>query len=321
MSRSRAATAVKAPPPQPSAGSGQFVVINGQRVALSNLNKVLYPDVGFTKAQVIEYYARIAPIILPHLKDRPLTLKRYPNGIAGEFFYEKTCPSHRPQWVNTGDVPSDVKGLIRYCLVNGAATLVWVANLASLELHTLLARMPDIKRPTFMVFDHDPGPGADMLDCIRVALRFRQLLHDLGFQSFAKTSGGKGLHLYVPLNTPVTFDQTKTLSREFARIMERDDPKRITSNMRKSLRAGRVFVDWSQNDEHKTTVCAYSLRARERPTVSMPVTWGELEHAARRRRPESLVFEADAALKRAESHGDLFAPVLRLRQKLPKLNF
>jgi bifunctional non-homologous end joining protein LigD len=206
---------------------------------------------------------------------------------------------------------------IDFCVANDAATLAWIANLASLELHTLLSKSPDLDRPTFMVFDHDPGPGADLLDCIRVAKRFRDLLARLGLQSFAKTSGGKGLHLYVPLNTPVTFDDTKLFSRTVAQILEKQDPKHITTNMSKAVRDNKVFVDWSQNDRHKTTACAYTLRARPRPTVSTPVTWDELDRALRRGDPSALHFEAPDVLRRVKKLGDLFAPVLRLRQKLP----
>jgi bifunctional non-homologous end joining protein LigD len=280
---------------------------------------VLYPDAGFTKTDVVRYYLDIAPALLPHLKDRPLTLKRYPNGVAQPFFYEKMCPAHRPDWVATTRMDTTSRP-IDFCVVDSAATLAWVANLASLELHTLLSRGKGLERPTFMVFDHDPGDGAGLLDCARVALRFRDLLAQLGLRSFAKTSGGKGLHLYVPLNSAVRFDDTKLFSRTIAQILEKEDPKRITTVMRKDLRAGKVFVDWSQNDRHKTTACAYSLRARPRPTVSTPVEWDEVERAVRKGDASSLTFEAADAVGRVQRHGDLFAPVLKLRQKLPGLN-
>jgi bifunctional non-homologous end joining protein LigD len=234
------------------------------------------------------------------------------------FFYEKMCPSHRPEWVATTRMQTTERD-IDFCMVEDAATLVWVANLASLELHTLLSRATDLDRPTFMVFDHDPGEGADMLDCIRVALRFRDILEQLGLQALAKTSGGKGLHLYVPLNTPVTFDDTKVFSRAVAQVLEKEDPSRITTNMRKELRKGKVFVDWSQNDRHKTTVCAYSLRARSRPTVSTPVEWAELERALKKKDTSSLVFETADVLKRVKKKGDLFQPVLKVKQKLPRM--
>jgi bifunctional non-homologous end joining protein LigD len=293
--------------------------IGKRTVPLSNFDKILYPAASFTKGDVVDYYLKIAPILLRHLKDRPLTLKRYPNGVDREFFYEKMCPSHRPSWVATTRVKTTNRQ-IDFCLVEDAATLVWVANLASLELHTLLSRAPDMQRPTFMVFDHDPGEGAGMLDCIRVASRFRHMLQQLGLQSFPKTSGGKGLHLYVPLNTPVTFDQTKIFSRAVAQLLEKEDPTHVTSNMRKDLRKGKIFVDWSQNDRHKTTVCAYSLRARPRPTVSTPVEWEELDRAVRKGDASSLSFETDELLKRVRKRGDLFEPVLRLKQKLPGID-
>jgi bifunctional non-homologous end joining protein LigD len=289
--------------------------VGQRRVKVSNLGKVLYPS-GFTKGDSIDYYRRIAPIILKHLRGRPLTLKRYPNGVAAGFFYEKNCPVHKPDWVPTVKV-SGSKGITNYCLIDNAATLVWVANLASLELHTLLSRVDDLDRPTMMVFDLDPGPPAGILDCLPIAFRLRDMLEHLGLQSFAKTSGGKGFHIYIPLNTPVTFDQTKHFAHAIAETLERDDPRHVLSLMRKDLRKGKIFVDWSQNDDHKTTVCAYSLRARERPTVSTPITWEEAEAAARSRNASKLSFETEAVLDRIERLGDLFAPILRLRQKLP----
>jgi bifunctional non-homologous end joining protein LigD len=287
-------------------------------VNVSNPNKVLYPEAAFTKNDVVQYYLGVALVLLPHLKHRPLTLKRYPNGVDQPYFYEKMCPSHRPEWVATTRMTTTERD-IDFCMVEDAATLVWVANLASLELHTLLSRATDLDRPTFMVFDHDPGEGADMLDCIRVALRFRDILEQLGLKAFAKTSGGKGLHLYVPLNTTVTFDDTKVFSRAIAQVLEKEDPSRITTNMRKELRKGKVFVDWSQNDRHKTTVCAYSLRARSRPTVSTPVEWTEFERALKKKDAATLVFETADVIKRVKKKGDLFEPVLKVKQKLPRM--
>ncbi len=304
---------------RPEAPKGPIEVA-GRQLKLSNLDKVLYPREGFTKGQVIEYYARIADVLLPHLRGRPLTLKRYPDGVDAEFFYEKMCPSHRPEWVSTTKIASTggKRPFVQYCLVEDLPTLIWVANLASLELHTLLSREDDVSCPTTMVFDLDPGPGMNLIDCIAVARRFREMLHSLGLESCPKTSGGKGLHLYVPLNTRVTFDETKHLARAMAQMLEKEDPQRITSKMRKDHRHGRIFVDWSQNDDHKTTVCAYSLRARERPTVSTPVTWDELETAYRRKDSDRLVFTCDDVLKRVEKLGDIFEPVLKLKQKLPR---
>ena len=295
--------------------------IGRREVGLSNPNKVLYPDAGFTKAGVVDYYVRIAPVLLPHLKSRAVTLKRYPNGADGMFFYEKNCPTHRPEWVPTVTVASRRReGGVHYCLINDAASLAWVANLASLELHTSLARSKDVTRPTMMVFDFDPGPPAGMLQCIKVAARMRDLLERLGLQSFPKTSGGKGLHLYVPLNTPrVNFDRTKAFAHALAMLLEREDPGLITSVMAKAERPGKVFIDWSQNDQHKTTVSVYSLRARERPTVSTPVTWDELETAVRKGDASSLVFEAARVLRRVQQRGDLFASVQTLKQRLPDL--
>ncbi|MEZ0268478.1 MAG: non-homologous end-joining DNA ligase [Phycisphaerae bacterium] len=287
-------------------------------VPVTNLPKVLYPEAGFTKGEVLSYYQAIAPVMLPHLKGRPVTLKRYPNGVDQPFFYEKACPSHRPKWVKVAEVETTNR-TIPFCVVDSAATLVWVANLAALELHTLLSKAPRLERPTMMVFDHDPGPGVSVIDCARVAIEFREMLGKLGLESFVKTSGGKGLHLYVPLNTAVTFDQTKTFSRAIAQLLEKRDPARVTTNMRKDLRGGRVFVDWSQNDTHKTTACAYTLRARGRPTVSTPVTWAEVERAVKKKDEGMLTFEAGAVMKRVQKVGDLFEEVLAVKQKLPGL--
>src|SRR5437016_1511561 len=295
------------------------LVVEGKRLAVSNLNKVLYPKVGFTKGQVIDYYIRIAPILLPHLEDRPLTMKRYPNGVAKEFFYEKNCPTHRPTWVKTAKVWSEGNNrMMEYCLAQDLPTLVWAANLADLELHTSLARKKDVARPTMMVFDLDPGAPADIVQCCQVGLWLRDLLGKMKLKSFAKTSGSKGLQVYVPLNTAVTYDGTKNLSRALAQHLEHEHPDRVTSNMSKAVRKGKVFVDWSQNDEHKTTVCVYSLRAKEEPTVSTPVTWNEVESCLKKKKPVLLKFRSDQVLARVEKLGDLFEPVEKLKQKLPK---
>src|SRR5246500_5799207 len=295
------------------------LVVEGKKLPVSNLDKVLYPKVGFTKGQVINYYIRIAPVLLPHLKDRPLTMKRYPDGVEGEFFYEKNCPSHRPKWVQTAKVWSEGnQRIMHYCLANDLPTLVWAANLADLELHTSLSRKDDIARPTMMVFDLDPGAPADIVQCGQVGLWLRDLLGKMKLKSFAKTSGSKGLQVYVPLNTSVTYDQTKDLSRSLAQYLEREHGDRVTSNMSKAVRKGKVFVDWSQNDEHKTTICVYSLRAKEEPTVSTPVTWDEVETCLKKKRAEFLKFHSDKVLSRVEKMSDLFNPVEKLKQKLPK---
>ncbi len=298
------------------------VEIEGHDLRLSNLQKVLYPQAGFTKAQVIDYYSRVARFMLPHLRARPLTLKRYPGGVDESFFYEKQCPSHHPDWVPTQSVPSEgshrQSKQVDYCMIDSVASLVWVANLASLEMHVLLARADDVQRPTSVVFDLDPGPPAQVQDCARVALELKRLLTGLGLRSFVKTSGGKGLHLYIPLNTPVTYEQTKPFARAVAGIMERRDVL-VTSRMRKDLRGGKVFIDWSQNDPHKTTVCVYSLRARAHPTVSMPLRWDEVEALAENGDVACVTFEAAEAIDRLTRVGDLFAPVLTMEQQLPSL--
>jgi bifunctional non-homologous end joining protein LigD len=296
----------------------KYLTIDDRRIKLTNLGKILYPASDFTKADVIDYYARIGPIMLPYLENRPLTLKRYPNGVDEEFFYEKHCPKYHPQWVETARVQGENKA-INFCMVNDLPSLVWTANLASLELHTSLSLSKEISRPTMMVFDLDPGAPATLLQCVEIALKLRDVLEDLGLKSFPKTSGGKGLHLYVPLNTPVTYDETKSLAHAIARLMEKRHERLVTSNMRKDLRNGKVFVDWSQNDDHKTTVCAYSLRARARPTVSAPLEWKECEKALKSEDASKLVFEAPAMLKRIKRKGDVFEPVAKLKQKLPEI--
>jgi bifunctional non-homologous end joining protein LigD len=293
------------------------VEVEGRRLKLSNLDKVFYPAVGFTKGQVIDYYRRIAPALLPHLRERPLTLKRYPDGVEGQFFYEKQCPSHRPDWIQTVAVQN--KREIHYCLANDLSTLIWLANLADLELHTSLSRAEDIQRPTMMVFDLDPGEPAAILECAQVGLALRDLFRNLGLDCYPKTSGSKGLQVYVPLNTRVTYDDTKPFAHAIAMLMEKQLSDLVVSSMKKSIRGGKVLVDWSQNDDHKTTICVYSLRARERPTVSTPVRWEEVEEAFEAKDAARLVFDAETVLERAEKDGDLFAPVLEQTQSLPSL--
>jgi bifunctional non-homologous end joining protein LigD len=270
----------------------------------------MYPAVGFTKGQVIDYYTRVAPVLLPHLRDRPLTMKRYPDGVEGQFFYEKRRPSHAPEWVRREQV-----GKIEYIVCDELPTLVWLANMADLELHPSLSLVDDIDRPTVMAFDLDPGPPAGIPECCEVAFLLRDALSQIGLECFAKTSGSKGIQVYVPLNVDgVDYDHgTKALSHALARHLEAQHPKLIVSQQRKDLRKGKVLIDWSQNDENKTTVCVYSLRARERPTVSTPLRWEELDD------PDALVFEASDVLERVEEHGDLYAHVVELQQELPDL--
>src|SRR3954463_7257262 len=283
--------------------------VEGKQIPVSNLDKVLYPATGFTKGKVIDYYIRIAPVLLPHLRDRPLTMKRYPNGVDAVFFYEKNCPVHRPKWVKTAKVWSEGNNrMMNYCLAQDLPTLVWAANLADLELHTSLAKKKDVARPTMMVFDLDPGAPANIVQCCQVGIWLRDLLAEAKLKSFAKTSGSKGLQVYVPLNTPVTFDQTKALSRALAEHLEREHPKLVISRMARALREGKIFVDWSQNDEHKTTVNVYSLRAKDQPTVSTPVTWDEVEACLKKKNTTLLVFPSDKVLRRVEKMGDLFEP-------------
>jgi bifunctional non-homologous end joining protein LigD len=300
--------------------SRKAVEIAGRRLSLSNLEKDLYPSYGFTKAHILEYYRRISKFILPHLKDRALTLKRYPEGVDKDFFFEKRCPSHHPAWVKTAEVRKDDRERMTVCLVNDLETLIWVENLASVELHVPLARSGSPETPDSMVFDLDPGEGADILDCARVALILRALLSELGLASCVKTSGRKGLHVYVPLNTKgTTFEETKKFSKAVAVIMQKNYPDLVTAKLAKDHRKARVFINWSQNDSSKTMICVYSLRAREKPVVSFPLVWKELEDLAGQGDPEKLQIMHSEAVSRAEKKGDLFREVATKKQKLPYL--
>jgi bifunctional non-homologous end joining protein LigD len=297
-----------------------IVEIQGKRLKLSNLEKVLYPATGFTKKDVIDYYVRIAPAMLPHLSGRALTRKRYPDGVDAEPFFEKNAPMHKPDWVKTAPIWSGAgRRTVHYILADDLATLVWLANLAALELHPSLALANDIQCPTEMVFDLDPGPPANIVQCCQVAQWLREIFEHFGLESFPKTSGSKGLQIYVPLNTPTTFEATKLFSHALAQLLEQEHPQQVVSDMKRQVRTGKVFVDWSQNDEHKTTIAVYSLRARERPTVSTPVTWEEVERALKKKDAGLLVFEAPQTIARFEKKGDLFRPLLSLKQKLPEL--
>jgi bifunctional non-homologous end joining protein LigD len=298
--------------------SGHTITVSGRQLKITNPDKVLYPEAGFTKGDVIEYYRRIAPVLLPHLKGRALTMKRYPNGVDEQYFYQKESPKHRPEWVTTVPMWSEGNGRdINFTVVNSLPTLLWAANLADLELHTSMARARTGRRPTMMVFDLDPGPPATVVECCEVALLIRERLARDGLRCFPKTSGSKGLQLYAPLNTPVDYEGTKGFAHDLARAIEAEHTDLVVSNMRKELRTGRVLMDWSQNDYLKTTVCVYSLRARSHPTVSTPLSWDEVEQATGHRDPQRLVFDWAAVLERVERLGDLFEPVLKLRQKLP----
>jgi len=296
-------------------GSARSVEIDGRTLKVSNLDKVLYPADGFTKAEVIDYYVRVAPALLPHIADRGVTLRRYPDGVDGGSFFEKRCPSHRPSWIGTFLGPGDRNGTIGYCALDSPAALAWSANMAALEIHAPMARGDDIESPTMCVFDLDPGPGTGVMECAEVALDIRDVLDRLaGLQSFAKTSGSKGLQLYVPLNAPHTHEHCSAFAQAVAQVLERDRPEHVTSTMAKAVRPGRVFIDWSQNSRHKTTVAVYSLRARPEPTASTPVTWDEVDAAAS---GHALSFRAPEVLRRVEELGDLFAPTLTLEQVLP----
>lgn len=294
------------------------VRVDNRTLRLTNLDKVLWPKAGFTKGQMIDYYTRVAPALLPHLRDRPLTLKRYPDGVDGQMFYEKNCPKHRPPWVATARVWSEGNNRdMFYCMVQDLPTMVWVAQLGTIELHTSLSLYKKLSQPRMLVFDLDPGPPATIVECCQVAIWLGEWFEQRGLKAFAKTSGSKGMQLYVPLNTPVDYEQTKRVSKGLAQKLERDRPRQVVHMQRKTLREGKVLIDWSQNDEYKTTVSVYSLRARERPTVSTPVTWDEVHQCLDARDPDLLVFDSTKVLERVERLGDLFEPVLKLKQKLP----
>jgi bifunctional non-homologous end joining protein LigD len=309
----------------PTAGKAVEIEVEGRTLKLSNLEKVLYPETGFTKAQVLAYYARIAPVLLAQLRDHPVTFKRYPNGVDGKAFFEKNATAHRPDWVQTTPVPHTKKtGEINFVLLQDLPTLLWAANLAALELHPSLShgdpKAPGgVTGPRSLVFDLDPGPGTTIVECCRVALAIRETLDQLGLEGYAKTSGSKGLQLYFPLNSDVGYDRTKPFAHAVAALMERHLPDLVVSRMKKDLRGGKVLIDWSQNDEHKTTVGVYSLRARARPSVSTPVTWDEVKHCEDSGDPDELVFLTDDVLARVERDGDLFGPLLSQVQELPEL--
>ena len=307
----------KRPAAPSGSGTPTEVEVDGRRLRLTNLDKVLYPATGFTKGQVVDYYARIAPVMLPHLHDRPVTMVRVPDGIGGERFFEKRCPGHRPDWLAT--VPLDADSDIAACSLESVPALVWTANLAALELHTPQARAADPWKPSAIVFDLDPGPGADLQDCARVAIELQELLVQLGLRAVAKTSGSKGLHLSLGLRPSADGDTTKGFALALGKVLESRDPKRVTVTMAKDQRGGRVFVDWSQNDRHKTTVCAYSLRATDTPSVSTPVSWEELHDLADGADPAGFAFTPADVLARADEFGDLYAESIAGDQELPEL--
>ena len=301
--------------------TSQQVEVDGRELKLTNLDKVLYPKAGFSKGEVVDYYAKVAPAMVPHLSGRAVTLRRFPEGVddTDAAFFEKRCPKHRPEWVKTTPVGAST-GTIDFCVCEDRATLVWMAQLAAIELHPSLSLAPEHDRPTVLAFDLDPGAPADVVDCCRVALRLRELLSQLDLECFAKTSGSKGMQLYVPLNSKVTYEQTRPFAQALAQIVAKQNPDDVLAKMgKKTDRSGKVLIDWYQNNERKTTISVYSLRARERPTCSTPLTWEEVEAAAGSGDASSLVFETTDVLERIDAHGDLFAPVLDLEQKLPDL--
>lgn len=304
-------------------GEDRQVEVDGKELKLTNLDKVLYPEPGFTKGEMVDYYARVAEAMVPHLKGRAVTLRRFPEGVddLDSAFFEKRCPKHRPKWVKTARMQAGPNaGYIDFCVCDGRPTLIWMAQLAAIELHPSLSLGKKHEQPTVLAFDLDPGPPADVVDCCRVALRLRELLTHLELECFVKTSGSKGMQLYVPLNTKVTYEETRPFAQALAKVVAKQTPDEVLAKMgKKTDRSGKVLIDWYQNNERKTTIAVYSLRAREHPTVSTPVTWEEVEAAAESGDASELVFESADVLRRIEEHGDLFAPVLELKQKLPEL--
>ena len=293
------------------------IIAARDQVPLTNLDKMFYPEARFTKGDLVDYYDRISPVMVPHLASHPVTVIRYPDGVDGLSFFEKRAPAKRPPWLKTMRASSERFGAIEFPVIDSRQALVWMANRAAIEFHTYLFRQRAEQRPLMLVFDLDPGAPATLRECLDIGIVIRDLLHDLGLQTFAKTSGGKGLHLVVPVQG-ASFDDTKHFARQVAELLARQEPRRVTSAMAKAQRSGRVFIDWSQNDHGKTTACAYTLRARTRPTVSTPLAWEEIERARRRFTLERLVFDAHHVLRRVDEMGDLFAPVLTTRQRLPK---
>jgi bifunctional non-homologous end joining protein LigD len=302
------------------AGTDREVKVDGRELKLTNIDKVLYPKAGFTKGEMIDYYARIAPVLIPHLEGRAVTLRRFPEGVDDleAAFFEKRCPKHRPSWMKTVTVSAGPRaGKIAFCTVGDLPSLIWLAQLATIELHPSLSIARRPAQPTVLAFDLDPGPPANVVDCCRIALRLREMFGHFDLQCFPKTTGSKGLQVYLPLNTKSHYDETKPFAKAMAQFLEKQTGK-VVSKMSKEIRRGKVFVDWSQNHPRKTTISVYSLRAREQPTVSTPVSWEEVERCADEGDPDQLVFEAGDVLERVGRHGDLFAPVLELEQRLPK---
>jgi bifunctional non-homologous end joining protein LigD len=293
------------------------VDVDGRRLRVSNLDKVLWPAAGFTKGEMLDYYVRAAPALLPYLAGRPITLRRFPDGLDAAGWYQNDCPPGRPAWVRTETVVWPSGRTWEFCAVDDLPTLVWVAHLGTIELHPFLTLRARLDQPTAVVLDLDPGPPAGLADCCRVALRLRELLEGAGLRGFAKVSGALGLHVLVPVADAHSWQETKAFARALAQTLAVETPEGVVDRQQRRLRAGKVLVDWLQNDPTRSTVAPYSLRAEGWPTVSAPVTWEEVERAAAERRDDSLVFEPRAVLERLERLGDLFQPVLELDQRLP----
>lgn len=287
--------------------------IAGRSVSVSNPDKVFWPRAGFTKGQLIDYYQAVAEVMVQHLTGRPITLRRWPDGVEGQTFFQKKAPKH-PEWMQTVRL-----GEVDYLRIDEPAALVWAANLAAIEIHPGLARAPHLDRPSAVVFDLDPGPPADILTCCQVALILRRYLERLGLQAWPKTSGSKGLQLYVPVNGAITYDSTHPFGLALAHLAESEHPDLVVSVIDRSQRRKKVLIDWAQNAPSRTTVAVYSMRALDHPSVSTPVTWDELEHALERGDGDALRFGPEQVLQRLERRGDLMAPLLEVHQELPEI--
>ena len=288
-----------------------------RRVTLTSLDRVLWPLTGFTKGAMIDYYACVAAVLLPHIRGRALTLGRFPGGVDRRGFAQTECRGC-PEWMTTHPVRLRDGRVRHFCVVDDRPSLLWVANQAAIELHPFLARTERQEEPTHVIVDLDPGPGADMLDCCRVAVRVREVLRELGLEVFVKTSGSLGLHVQIPLNTPHTYEETKPFARELAARLASEAPEQVTDRTPTALRTGRVLVDWLGNAASRSTVAPYSLRAADHPTVSTPLRWEEIEAALHDRAPERLTFTAADLPARLDAVGDPLAPALELRQRLPR---
>lgn len=294
-------------------GSRTRLRVGGRDLEVSNRDKVLWPETGWTKGAMLDYYAAVAPVMVAHLRGRPITMRRWPDGVGGKSFFQKKAPAHRPPWIATVHL-----GDVDYLRIDEPAALMWAANLASIEIHPGLATATDLDRPTAVVLDLDPGPPADAVTCARVATILRDRLDRVGLQAWIKTSGSKGLQMYVPLQGHATFAETRDFALALASAVEKDRPDLVLTDIDRASRQGRVLIDWAQNAPSRTTVAAYSLRARPEPGVSTPLTWDEVDDGLVSGDAGRFRFGPDEVRERVDRLGDLMAPVLTVGQELPR---